>query len=309
MCEFSLLDPKVDFIFKLIFGNEKHPKILISFLNAVIKPKNRITSVVIQNTELEKKHIEDKFSRLDVKATTNEREIVNIEIQLKNENNMIKRALFYMSKNYSIQLKQGEDYSIISKTISINILRFKYLDEEKHFHNTYRFKNIKNSKELTDIMEVHFIELPKFDVNKEGKKIIDKLRKTDRDSIIEKIDMLEAWTLFLKKPDSLTIRELEDSVPEIKEAKTELTEISADEKTRRLYEMREDSIRDRISALISENRKGMEKGVKKGIEIGIEKGIIQTAKEMLKNNMDIELISKITKLSVEKISEIKKTLE
>jgi len=78
-------------------------------------------------------------------------------------------------------------------------------------------------------------------------------------------------------------------------------------------QMREDSIRDRISALISENRKGMEKGVKKGIKIGIEKGIekgiIQTAKEMLKNNMDIELISKITKLSVEKISEIKKTLE
>ena len=32
-----------------------------------------------------------------------------------------------------------------------------------------------------------------------------------------------------KKPDSLTIRELEDSIPEIKEAKIELTEISADE--------------------------------------------------------------------------------
>jgi predicted transposase/invertase (TIGR01784 family) len=55
ICEYSLLDPKMDFIFKLIFGNEKHPEILISFLNAVIKPINKIVSVKIDNTELEKK--------------------------------------------------------------------------------------------------------------------------------------------------------------------------------------------------------------------------------------------------------------
>ncbi len=90
MSEYSLLDPKTDFIFKLIFGNEKHPEILISFLNAVIKPVNKIVSVKIDNTELEKKHLEDKFSRLDVKATTSNKEIVNIEIQLKDEKNMIK---------------------------------------------------------------------------------------------------------------------------------------------------------------------------------------------------------------------------
>ncbi len=297
MCEeFSLLDPKVDFIFKLIFGNEKHPKILISFLNAVIKPKNKITSVIIQNTELEKKHIEDKFSRLDVKATTNKGEVVNIEIQLRNENNMIKRAIFYMSKNYSTQLKKGEDYSTISKTISINILRFKYLDEEKNFHNAYRFKNIENGKELTDIMEVHFIELPKFDTNKQGQAIIENLNKISKDSIVKNVNMLEAWTLFLKKPDSLTIRKLEDSIPEIKEAKIELTEISADEKTRRLYEMREDAIRDRISALTGAEKKG------------IEKGVIKTTKEMFKNNLDINLIATITNLPMEKLLEIKNSL-
>ncbi len=306
MCEeFSLLDPKVDFIFKLIFGNEKHPKILISFLNAVIKPKNKITSVIIQNTELEKKHIEDKFSRLDVKATTNKGEVVNIEIQLKNENNMIKRAIFYMSKNYATQLKKGEDYSSISKTISINILRFKYLDEEKNFHNAYRFKNIENGKELTDVMEVHFIELPKFDANKEGQKIIENLKKMNKDSIVKNVNMLEAWTLFLKKPDSLTIRKLEDSIPEIKEAKIELTEISADEKTRRLYEMREDAIRDRISALTGAEKKGFEKGIKKG-EL---KKSIKIAKKMILKGNDLEDIMDITDLPFEKILELKKSLD
>jgi predicted transposase/invertase (TIGR01784 family) len=163
MSKYSLLDPKTDFIFKLIFGNEKHPKILISFLNAVIQPKNKIVQVKIKNVELEKKHIEDKYSRLDIFATTSNNEIVNIEIQLKDEKNMIKRSLYYLSKMYESQLGSGENYKILPRTVTINILRFEYLEKEENFHNAYRFKNIKNSNELTDVMEIHFIELPKFD--------------------------------------------------------------------------------------------------------------------------------------------------
>ena len=94
----GLLDPKMDFVFKNIFGSEKNPKILISFLNATLKPKDLITSVEIKNTDINKNYIEDKFSRLDVKAKTSNDEIINIEIQLKNEYNMIKRSLDYWSK-------------------------------------------------------------------------------------------------------------------------------------------------------------------------------------------------------------------
>ena len=81
----GLLDPKIDFIFKNIFGAEKNSRILISFLNSVLKSSNPIKSVEIKNTDIEKAFVEDKFSRLDVKATTSNDEIVNIEIQLKNE--------------------------------------------------------------------------------------------------------------------------------------------------------------------------------------------------------------------------------
>lgn len=66
----GLLDPKIDFVFKNIFGSDKHPKILISFLNATLKPKYPITKVKIKNTDLEKHFLDDKFSRLDVKAET-----------------------------------------------------------------------------------------------------------------------------------------------------------------------------------------------------------------------------------------------
>ena len=311
MCKYSLLDPKTDFIFKLIFGNEKHPKILISFLNSVIKPTNKIVSVKIKNTDLEKKHLEDKFSRLDIMATTSNNEIVNIEIQLKDEKNMIKRSLYYLSKMYSSQLSTGENYKILPRTIAINILRFNYLEEES-YHNAYRFKNIKNNQELTDVLELHFIELPKFDENKEGKLLIENLKK---------LDMLKAWTLFLKEPTNEHILELENNIEELKEAKKELTVISADEKNRILYDMREASLHDRVSALESAEEFGYQKAQKE-IEKALkreeqaqkekekalerEKKLLKVSiKALLSANMPISKIAEILKVSKEVIEWVK----
>ncbi|MCY6354174.1 PD-(D/E)XK nuclease family transposase [Clostridium sp. ZS2-4] len=81
----GLLDPKIDFVFKNIFGSDKHPKILISFLNATLKPKYQITKVKIKNTDLEKHFLDDKFSRLDVKAETSNNEIKNELVRLSND--------------------------------------------------------------------------------------------------------------------------------------------------------------------------------------------------------------------------------
>ncbi len=105
-----LLSPKVDFVFKKIFGNEKHPEILISFLNAVIKPQSLIKSVQIRNTDIDKEYLSDKYSKLNIKALTDKGEYVNIEIQVKNEYNMIKRSLYYWSKLFESQIVEGDDY-------------------------------------------------------------------------------------------------------------------------------------------------------------------------------------------------------
>ena len=103
MTRLEILSPKVDFVFKRIFGNENNPRILISFLNAVIKPKDLIQSVQIMNNDIDKESIEDKFSRLDIKAKTNKNELINIEIQIKDEHNMVlcqyfghKKSNFFM---------------------------------------------------------------------------------------------------------------------------------------------------------------------------------------------------------------------
>ena len=273
----GLLDPKMDFVFKNIFGSEKHPNILISFLNATLKPKDLITEVEIKNTDLNKGYIEDKFSRLDVKATTSNNEIINIEIQLKNEYNMIKRSLYYWSKLYSEQLNEGEDYSLLKRTICINILNFKYL-KTRMFHSVYRMKEIHTNEELSDIEEIHFIEIPKLEDGSDEK------------------DMLVAWIEFLKNPESEKVRSLEMSVDEIREAKDELIKMSNDDTQRELYEMRAKTLRDKISALNEAERKGIKKGEKnKAIEI---------AKSLINLGLDKESIAKSTGLDLWEVEKL-----
>ena len=240
----GLLDPKVDFVFKNIFGSEKNPEILISFLNATLKPNNKITSVKIKGTDIAKQFIEDKYSRLDVKATTSNNETINIEIQLKNEHNMIKRSMYYLSKMYEEQLGEGDDYSKIGRTVCINILNFKYLKTER-FHTGYRLKEIETNEELTDIIEMHFIEIPKLEENSDEK------------------DLLVAWTEFLKDPESEKVRSLEMTVEEIRRAKDQLIRMSNDTQQREIYEMRAKILKDKVSALNKAKEEGREEGEKK----------------------------------------------
>ena len=238
----TLLSPKVDFVFKKIFGSEENKSVLISFLNATLKPKKEIVSVDLKNTDIEKEYLKDKFSRLDVKATTSNKETINIEIQLKNEYDMIQRSLYYWSKIYEEQIQEGDSYSNLNRTVCINILNYNYLKNDR-FHNIYRLKEIETNEELTDIEEIHFIEIPK-------------LRELN---LNDEADMLEVWIEFLRDPESEVIRNIEMSNEAVRKAKDKLYKLSQSKKDRELYFLREKSIRDEISALYDAEQKGMEK--------------------------------------------------
>ena len=213
-----------------------------------MKPIDPIKSVQIRNSDLEKEHIEDKYSRLDIKAITNNNEHINIEIQVKNDN----------------------------------------------FHNAYRLKEINTNKELTDSIELHFIEIPK----------LRKLNDTEEIS-----DMLEAWIAFIQSPDSELVEKLEMSKEEIKEAKSELLRMSADSKDRFMYEKRKESILEKVSLIESAEQKGIEKGLregkKKGLIEGANKKAIEIAKNLILNGLENELIKNSTGLDIDTINELR----
>ena len=95
------------------------------------------------------------------------------------------------------------------------------------------------------------------------------------------------------------------TTPEIKEA-VEFEDIFLQDKIeRRAYEQREKAIRDYYSYMSAFKEEGLQQGLQEGIQQGLYQQAIQTAKNMLKDKVDIKLISKYTNLSIEEINKIK----
>jgi len=248
------LDPKMDFIFKKLMEDEE---LLLNFLRVALKnSEGELISAKIVNPITKKEFIKDKHSILDVRVVTADGREINIEIQNRDEKNMTKRTLYHWSKMYGEQIVQGDNYKQLRKTICINILNFEYLEHEKGFHNVYRLLNSSSSNELKDsTLEIHFIELPKYDKYKEF---------SDNEG-------LKAWVEFLNHPErTLT---LENSV--IKKAVKKLEVISSDEETIELFKLRQQSLLEGKLAVNTAKADGIEEVAINLIKKGMDDGFIQ----------------------------------
>ena len=54
------LDPKLDIVFKLLFGEEQNRPLLLSLLNAVLRPPTTIETVTVLSSEPGKEGVDDK---------------------------------------------------------------------------------------------------------------------------------------------------------------------------------------------------------------------------------------------------------
>ena len=206
---------------------------------------------------------------------------------------MIQRSLYYWSRMYYEQLKKGDIYDKLSRTICINLLDFNLLPCDK-FHSVYRLKECQTNEELTDLEEIHFIELKKMkSVNN-----------------IEEINsQLEEWIYFINQPESELVRELERKNEDLKEAKEELIRLSGDEETRKRYEKRMDTLRNERSALKSAEEKGIQKGLQKGLEQGAKQEKLEIAKKLIQNGLDNNFIIETTGLTLDEVRELRKENE
>ncbi|MCI3921083.1 Rpn family recombination-promoting nuclease/putative transposase [Paenibacillus sp. TRM 82003] len=290
------MNPKNDFIFQRLFGEEESKESLMSLLNAILglEGEKRIRDLQVkENKQLTKKMADDKTGRLDIFAESDDQVLYDIEMQLTDQRNMARRSLFYMSKMYIGSVKQGEDYSKLKRTVTINLLDFKLFQDREAFHSTFHLYDDRDkSLLLTDAFEVHFLELPKFER-----------------MVKDMSNPLHRWLLYLTEnmPEQER-QELIERDPDLKKTEELLIRLSGDEETYRLYEAREHSLMERNSLIADGIAKGMEQGIEKGIEKGMEQGIeqgkVDIAKNMLKKGMEPELIAEVTGMSVEQIHAI-----
>ena len=273
--------PLNDFIFKKVFGEKGNEDILISFINAVLKrtKKEKIVELeIIDNKQLTKELILDKTGIIDVRAKTSNGENIDIEVQLTDQGNMDKRTLFYWGKMYLENIKQGQDYTSLEKVITINILDFEFLGTETYQSSFHLWEDIEKDYMLTDVVEIHFLELPKF------------RKKKDKDY---RENDIERWLMFLEKVISeTTLKELISLDTAIEKAEQKIEYLSSDEEAMRIYYERERSLHERANMISSAEARG------------VEKGKLEIAKNLLDMKISIEQIVLATGLTEEEINKI-----
>lgn len=92
---------------------------------------------------------------------------------------------------------------------------------------------------------------------------------------------------------------------EIEKAKKELEKLAMNPEDRELYELRLKAIRDEMNIRYSGYIDGMAEGEAKGRAEGKNERNIEIAKNMLKENVNIQFISKMTGLNLEEIEKLK----
>ena len=158
----EIYTPKRDIVFKKLFGERGNEFLLKSLLEALldIKIENLVLDV---STELPPNYVEGKGCRVDVRTKLSDGTEVNIEMQMDKSGYSDKRCLHYWSRMYANQLKSGDYYKDLKKTICIWIINDTLMPEFQDFQSDWKIIDEKHgiTARFNDL-EFHIIELKKF---------------------------------------------------------------------------------------------------------------------------------------------------
>ena len=216
----KILSPKLDIIFKLLFGTEGSIEILTDFLLAVLNlSPSEYDKITIANPFLLQEYKGGKLGILDVMLKLKSGKIINIEIQVDPAPFMKSRILFYTSKLVTGQINEGDPYDKIKRVISIIITDHLLIEESDKFHHHFGLYDLESQIQLSDILEIHTLEIPK------ARKNFNNPQDTP----------LINWMKFLDAKTEEDLNMLAPTSPAMKKATSRLLELSADEKARQLY--------------------------------------------------------------------------
>ena len=245
------IDPKVDFAFKMVFGNPKHTNVTIHFLNATLQLREPIEWVEILNPIQNKDRSEGKLSILDVLARDRSGRHYNIEMQTTRPLDLAERLTYYNCVNYGRQIDAGSPYLDLQPAISICVLDSVMFPQVDPYHLSFRLRSDQLDLILTNDLLFHLLELPKFSPGSDT---------------IGELPPLERWLYFLQHAEDLEANELSESLveAEYREATEVLTMISRSPDDRRFYESRQKFLRDEQARLLQARKEGREEGLVAG---------------------------------------------
>jgi predicted transposase/invertase (TIGR01784 family) len=267
----ELLPLTNDRVFRRVFAME-NPDALADFIFCVTGMP--IEGIVVDDPHLYAEDRDGKQGELDVRVHTKSGATVNVEIQVRNEEAFRERIIYYSDRLFASQIKKGDSYGALNKTISIIITDFVLFGENREHFNTFKWYNISNRTLLSDMQEIHTLELPKLP------------RADDR-------TRLWRWLRLMKARKENEMEALAKGSHEMGKVVVTVRQLSADERAERLAEAEH----KRQWSMAARR----DYDIKEGIGIGEKQKAIVIARQMKADGMDAATISKYTGISEDEL--------
>jgi predicted transposase/invertase (TIGR01784 family) len=263
--------PTNDFVFKMIFGDERNTDILADFLQAVLDlPPEEYSHIQITDPHTKREREKDKLGILDVKVRTKAGKLIDIEIQVSARPFMRERIIFYLSKLITEQIGKGMDYQNIKRVISIVITDYVLASTTNVCHDQFFLYSELTKTRFSDIIEIDTLELPKIPADRNDEK-------------------LWQWTKFLAGKTMEDFTMLTQENPAINKAVGVLMELNESQRRRMRAEAREKARLDELTFVNYAKKEGEKIGAARAYkELGIP-----IADIVAKTGLSVEEIERI----------------
>ena len=210
---------------------------------------------------------------------------------------MVKRALYYWAGIYRDPMRKGTGYRELKTVILINILNFTLFEQTVKYHTSFHLTEDEEGFRLTDVLNMHFFEMPKLLTSwKSGK-------------LRPQVDILARWLLLLGIVDKKNKQVYEDIYKELEEIAMndpdlqasfqDWEKLSSDKDKWFEYESRLKVVLDDLAAV-----REAELRAKEQREEGRKETIKVIARNLLKKGIEIHVISQTTGLTEDEINKL-----
>jgi len=300
---------KTDTLFKMLFVHNpdllKH--LVCSLLDISLES---IDQFEIINPDIPPENLGEKFCHLDINMTVNG-QLVDLEIQVREEGYYGERILYYWAREYSSALSEGGNYESLPRVVIISIVDFNQFGCPD-FHSEFCPLEVKRHELLSDRMSLHFFELRKLPTGQ-----------------LDANDKLLLWLSLFRaetEEDLEKIKAMEEPVME--KAISAYKKITVNPEFRELERQRSLTRHNEASALHWAEQKGMQKGklegklegMREGKQEGMLEGKLEgmlegklegklegmqtVALNMLKDGFPPEQVASLSGLDIEKIKSL-----
>lgn len=235
-----LMSPKVDYCFKELLA---YPEIRKGFVAAILnKEPEELAETTLMPTILSKDTEDSKYGILDVRVRMKNGSQMDLEMQVAPFEFWNNRVIFYLSKMYAEQVKEGDKYKNLKPCIHVSILNFNLFHEDRTCFREIAFCDLTTKQKYTDLLEIYVLELKKLPQEQKEEPLIIK------------------WMRFLAAESREDFEKMAGEDNYINEAYEVLQKLSADERKRLEYEARQKAIRDYDSQMSSSREEGIRIG-------------------------------------------------